>query len=94
MNLTKSKIAFIVIIGTGCVSLIVYIDLDKLSPFANMIEFNHSGNKDERFTVSHSSKKQVKVLIWIMNSPNNLKTKARVVKNTWAKRADKHIFFS
>ncbi|XP_005089696.2 glycoprotein-N-acetylgalactosamine 3-beta-galactosyltransferase 1 [Aplysia californica] len=39
-------------------------------------------------------REKVRVLIWVMTSPQNLKQKATVVKNTWAGRANKVIFFS
>ena len=34
------------------------------------------------------------MLCWIMTAPNNLQKKAIAVKNTWAKRCNKFIFFS
>jgi glycoprotein-N-acetylgalactosamine 3-beta-galactosyltransferase len=38
--------------------------------------------------------KQVRVLVWVMTSPQNLDKRTIVVKNTWAKRCNKVIFFS
>ena len=37
---------------------------------------------------------KVRVLCWVMTSPNNLKTKAQHVYATWAKRCNKVLFMS
>lgn len=36
----------------------------------------------------------IRVLIWVMTSPQNLKDKASVVRDTWGRRANKLLFFS
>ena len=38
--------------------------------------------------------KEVRVLIWVMTSPQNLQSKATVVRDTWGRRANKLIFLS
>lgn len=37
---------------------------------------------------------EIRVLIWVMTSPQNLKDKARAVRDTWGQRANKLLFFS
>lgn len=37
---------------------------------------------------------QVRVLCWVMTSPDNLETRARHVRDTWARRCDKTLFVS
>ncbi|XP_059178837.1 glycoprotein-N-acetylgalactosamine 3-beta-galactosyltransferase 1-like [Physella acuta] len=39
-------------------------------------------------------RKEVRVLIWVMTSPNNLHVKAKAVKETWARHGDLVLFFS
>ncbi|KAL8568517.1 hypothetical protein ACOMHN_066507 [Nucella lapillus] len=38
--------------------------------------------------------KNIRVLIWVMTAPKNLQSKAKVVRDTWGRRANKLIFFS
>lgn len=38
--------------------------------------------------------KEVRVLVWVMTNPKNLEVKAKVVRDTWGRRANKLIFFS
>ena len=45
-------------------------------------------------TVAEELFNKVRVLVWVMTSPGNLKTKAAYVRDTWAKRANKVIYFS
>ncbi|XP_025095203.1 glycoprotein-N-acetylgalactosamine 3-beta-galactosyltransferase 1-like isoform X1 [Pomacea canaliculata] len=39
-------------------------------------------------------KKEVRVLVWVMTSPQNLQTRARAVRDTWGKHCNKLLFFS
>ncbi|KAK0039890.1 glycoprotein-N-acetylgalactosamine 3-beta-galactosyltransferase 1 [Biomphalaria pfeifferi] len=45
-------------------------------------------------TVARKLMEEVKVLVWVMTNPKNLQKKAKAVKETWAKRCNKLIFFS
>ncbi|KAK7479158.1 hypothetical protein BaRGS_00029599, partial [Batillaria attramentaria] len=52
----------------------------------------HAHHDDDR--EAQRLAKEVRVLIWVMTSPKNLQVKAKVVRDTWGKRANKLIFFS
>ncbi|XP_047737138.1 glycoprotein-N-acetylgalactosamine 3-beta-galactosyltransferase 1 [Hyalella azteca] len=43
---------------------------------------------------SQRLQRDIKVLVWVMTQPNNHKTKAVSVRDTWGKRVDKLIFMS
>ncbi|KAH9524969.1 Glycoprotein-N-acetylgalactosamine 3-beta-galactosyltransferase 1 [Bulinus truncatus] len=45
-------------------------------------------------TVARKLKDKVLVLIWVMTAPSTLKTRGQAVKDTWAKRCNKVLFFS
>jgi len=45
-------------------------------------------------SVAQELYRNVRVLVWVMTGPQNLKTRAIHVKNTWGKRANKIMFFS
>ena len=53
--------------------------------------FLHNIDNDE---VARKLGQQIRVLCWIMTSPQNLEKKAIHVKKTWGKRCTKLIFFS
>ncbi|XP_071101874.1 glycoprotein-N-acetylgalactosamine 3-beta-galactosyltransferase 1-like [Haliotis cracherodii] len=55
-------------------------------------EDGHLHHDDDALAKSLFEKERV--LCWIMTSPQNLETKARVVRDTWAKRCNKVIFIS
>ncbi|CAL1546930.1 unnamed protein product [Lymnaea stagnalis] len=59
----------------------VHLDVDQ-----------HMHHDDDAIAKKLSEK--VRVLVWVMTAPNNLASKAKVVKETWAKRCNKVIFFS
>ncbi|CAG5130206.1 unnamed protein product [Candidula unifasciata] len=45
-------------------------------------------------SVARKLKEQVRVLIWVLTSPANMEKRATAVKNTWARRCNKILFFS
>ncbi|XP_046555613.1 glycoprotein-N-acetylgalactosamine 3-beta-galactosyltransferase 1-B-like [Haliotis rubra] len=55
-------------------------------------EDKHVHHDDD--TIAKSLFEKERVLCWIMTSPQNLESKARVVRDTWAKRCNKVIFIS
>ncbi|XP_046542335.1 glycoprotein-N-acetylgalactosamine 3-beta-galactosyltransferase 1-B-like, partial [Haliotis rubra] len=50
----------------------------------------HKDNDD----ISKALHRKARVLCWIMTSPKNLYVKARVVRDTWARRCNKVLFMS
>lgn len=44
--------------------------------------------------IANELSSKVRILCWIMTTPDNLEKKAAAVKNTWAKRCNKALFFS
>ncbi|XP_041355761.1 glycoprotein-N-acetylgalactosamine 3-beta-galactosyltransferase 1-B-like isoform X2 [Gigantopelta aegis] len=52
----------------------------------------HKHHDDDH--VAKDLAKKVRVLCWVMTSPNTLQKKARVVKETWGKRCNVMLFFS
>ncbi|KAK3578733.1 hypothetical protein CHS0354_010115 [Potamilus streckersoni] len=57
-----------------------------------IFEDNHVHQDDDN--VARNLRNKVKILIWVMTSPDNLDKKAVHVKKTWGKRVDKLLFFS
>ncbi|KAK3696201.1 hypothetical protein RRG08_027644 [Elysia crispata] len=55
-------------------------------------EDKHHHHDDD--TVARELKDKVRVLVWVMTSPQNLQKKAQIVKDTWGRRCNKIIFFS
>ncbi|RUS72820.1 hypothetical protein EGW08_019413, partial [Elysia chlorotica] len=55
-------------------------------------EDKHHHHDDD--TVARQLKDKVRVLVWVMTSPQNLEKKAQIVKDTWGRRCNKIIFFS
>ena len=57
----------------------------------DIIASMHASDDD---TEARRLSREVRVLIWVMTAPQNLQTKARIVRDTWGLRANKLIFFS
>ncbi|KAL8568518.1 hypothetical protein ACOMHN_066508 [Nucella lapillus] len=59
-----------------------------------MLNFNdkhvHHDNDEEAKRLA----KEIRVLIWVMTTPKNFQSKAKVVRDTWGRRANKLIFFT
>ncbi|CAL1546932.1 unnamed protein product [Lymnaea stagnalis] len=51
-------------------------------------------NDLEDDTVARQLRQQVRVLVWVMTTPQNLDTKTLAVKQTWGKRCNVIIYFS
>ncbi|XP_059178877.1 glycoprotein-N-acetylgalactosamine 3-beta-galactosyltransferase 1-B-like isoform X2 [Physella acuta] len=72
-------------------------EFDKSIARANLPDVHltvdkHMHHDDD--AIARKLSEQVRVLVWVMTSPDNLKSKARIVRDTWAKRCNKIIFFS
>ncbi|XP_060080991.1 glycoprotein-N-acetylgalactosamine 3-beta-galactosyltransferase 1-like [Ylistrum balloti] len=49
---------------------------------------------EDTYTIAKQMEKEVRILCWVLTCPKNLESKARHVKNTWAKRCNKVIYIS
>ncbi|KAL3832304.1 hypothetical protein ACJMK2_023958 [Sinanodonta woodiana] len=58
------------------------------------ISFEDTHVHQDDDNVARKLQNKVKILIWVMTSPENLEKKAVHVKKTWGKRVDKLLFFS
>ncbi|XP_070212090.1 glycoprotein-N-acetylgalactosamine 3-beta-galactosyltransferase 1-like [Littorina saxatilis] len=59
-----------------------------------MLNFHDEHAHHDDDTEARRLAKEVRVLIWVMTAPKNLQSKARVVRDTWGRRANKLLFFS
>ncbi|GFO37039.1 glycoprotein-n-acetylgalactosamine 3-beta-galactosyltransferase 1 [Plakobranchus ocellatus] len=55
-------------------------------------EDKHHHHDDD--SLARKLKDQVRVLVWVMTSPQNLEKKATIVRDTWGRRCNKILFFS
>ncbi|XP_005999516.2 glycoprotein-N-acetylgalactosamine 3-beta-galactosyltransferase 1 isoform X2 [Latimeria chalumnae] len=55
---------------------------------------NRLKTKDEDRSVAEDLSKKVRILCWVMTGPQNLQTKAKHVKATWAQHCNKVLFMS
>ncbi|KAG5666439.1 hypothetical protein PVAND_014467 [Polypedilum vanderplanki] len=62
--------------------------------FNNLLKFNETLKNYGNDTIVKNSKKEVKILCWIMTNPSNHKLKAIHVKSTWGPHCDKLLFMS
>ncbi|XP_059178844.1 glycoprotein-N-acetylgalactosamine 3-beta-galactosyltransferase 1-like [Physella acuta] len=51
-------------------------------------------NDFEDDTIAQELSREVRVLVWVMTTPENLETKALAIKQTWGKRCNVIIYFS
>lgn len=71
------------------------LNYEDFRGMGNPVIMDHQhGPDDVDQGIANELYNKVRVLCWIMTSPKNLQLKATAVKNTWAKRCNKYIFFS
>ncbi|XP_060592471.1 glycoprotein-N-acetylgalactosamine 3-beta-galactosyltransferase 1-like isoform X2 [Ruditapes philippinarum] len=75
-------------------SVLTHEDLDKIQQIVRPVQFEdaHAHHDDDKEAVDLKNK--IRVLCWVMTSPQNLQKKAIHVRNTWAHRCNKLIFIS
>ncbi|XP_077458795.1 glycoprotein-N-acetylgalactosamine 3-beta-galactosyltransferase 1-B [Stigmatopora argus] len=59
-----------------------------------LFNLKHPHHTGEDSRMADELYKKVRVLCWVMTGPNNLKTKARMVKDTWSRHCNIVIFMS
>ncbi|XP_062854027.1 glycoprotein-N-acetylgalactosamine 3-beta-galactosyltransferase 1-B-like [Trichomycterus rosablanca] len=59
-----------------------------------LFNLNHPHHIGEDSTIADDLYKRVRILCWVMTSPQNLETKARHVKATWSRHCNIVIFMS
>lgn len=59
-----------------------------------VVEMDSFRRSDINEVIANELSSKVRILCWIMTTPENLEKKAAAVKNTWAKRCNKALFFS
>ncbi|XP_052247839.1 glycoprotein-N-acetylgalactosamine 3-beta-galactosyltransferase 1-like isoform X2 [Dreissena polymorpha] len=75
-------------------SFLTHEDLEKIRAIVQPIEFMdaHVHNDDDK--EARRLEKEIRVLCWVMTSPENLESKAKHVRSTWARRCNKLLFIS
>lgn len=73
-----------------------HLDDNGHSHLKGQVDFNadSSQHKDENTDIAENLYQKVKILCWVMTSPQNLEKKAKHVKATWAQRCNKVLFMS
>uniref|UniRef100_A0A0B7AYV3 Glycoprotein-N-acetylgalactosamine 3-beta-galactosyltransferase 1 n=2 Tax=Arion vulgaris TaxID=1028688 RepID=A0A0B7AYV3_9EUPU len=51
-------------------------------------------NDHENDDIARELSRKVRILVWVMTTPDNLPTKAQAIKETWGKRCNVIIYFS
>lgn len=67
--------------------------VDKEGP-VKMLDLHDEHHHHDDDTEARRLAKEIRVLVWVMTAPKNLQTKAKVVRDTWGRRANKLLFFS
>ncbi|XP_052796601.1 glycoprotein-N-acetylgalactosamine 3-beta-galactosyltransferase 1-like isoform X2 [Mya arenaria] len=75
-------------------SFLTHKDLDKIKKIIRPVQFNDSHSHHDNDTDAKKLYDKVRVLCWVMTSPQNLEKKAVHVRATWAHRCNKLIFIS
>ncbi|XP_052796637.1 glycoprotein-N-acetylgalactosamine 3-beta-galactosyltransferase 1-like [Mya arenaria] len=75
-------------------SFLTHEDLDKIQKIIRPVQFQDAHSHHDDDTDAKRLNDQVRVLCWVMTSPQNLQKKAVHVRATWAHRCNKLIFIS
>lgn len=75
-------------------SVLTHEDLEKIQQIIKPVQFRDEGHHHDDDTEAKALGERVRVLCWIMTSPQNLDKKAQHVRNTWGKRCNILLFIS
>ncbi|KAH3716116.1 glycoprotein-N-acetylgalactosamine 3-beta-galactosyltransferase 1-like [Dreissena polymorpha] len=69
-------------------------DLERFGAIVHPVEFKDTHAHNDEDEEARRLEKEVRVLCWVMTSPQNLESKATHVRRTWARRCNKLLFIS